>query len=83
MKYIAVSVRDRAADIFGSPAFVPNLGSAIRAFGDAVNGKDSDLSKHPEDFDLYVIGNYDDENGALESSDPKQVAIGKDMKIRE
>lgn len=80
-KYKVVTIRDRAADLYGQPSFVNNLGGAIRSFGDEVRRKDdnNNLYKHPEDFDLYLLGEYDDEKGEFVNEDrPKMIAIGKD-----
>lgn len=81
MKLIVLSVRDRAADCFGQPMFVVSLGGAIRSFGDEINRKDvnNQLSKHPEDFDLYQIGEFDDNSAELIPCKPRQVAVGKDL----
>ncbi|WNK14332.1 MAG: nonstructural protein [Microvirus sp.] len=79
--YRVIAVRDRAADVFGQPVIVANLGSAIRSFGDEVNNEKSAFFGHPDDYDLWEIGSYDDESGTLVSRDKKQIAIGKEMKI--
>lgn len=82
MRLKVVAIRDRAADVYGQPAFVAAIGSAIRGFSDEVNGKDGMLSQHPEDFDLYHLGEYDDATGMFTQDErPKQIAIGKDLKI--
>jgi hypothetical protein len=82
MKLRIIAVRDRAADCFSQPQFVLSLGAAIRAFGDQINdNKDSELAKHPEDFDLYELGEFDDGNADFSLlGDPRQIAIGKDLK---
>lgn len=78
-----LAVRDRAADVYGRPFFTPSLGTAIRSFSDHLNGKeDSEMVKHPEDFDLYHLAVFDDETGQFEClSQPKMIAIGKDTAI--
>lgn len=84
MKYQIVAVRDRAADVYGVPQFVGSLGAAIRAFGDECNREDrtNAFFMHPEDFDLYSLGVYDDATGHFDMLPlTKQIAIGKDMKI--
>lgn len=82
-KLQVLAVRDRAADVFGRPFFSPSVGSAIRSFSDHLNGnEDSEMVKHPEDFDLFHLAVYDDELGLFENFErPKQVAIGKDTAI--
>lgn len=80
-KLYVVAVRDRSADIFTAPSFVPNLGSAIRGFGDEVNraAENNLFYHHPEDFDLYSLGTYDDATGTFDCGVPKQIAVGKDF----
>lgn len=77
-----VCVRDRAADVFGVPNFVGSLGSAVRAFGDEINRADkgNQLFLHPDDFDLYALGTYDDATGNFSCGVPRQIAVGKDLK---
>ncbi|MFM1820807.1 MAG: hypothetical protein RLZZ402_1166 [Bacteroidota bacterium] len=84
MKLIICSVKDRAADAFGRPMFVPSTGVAIRSFTDEVNrsDKDNQLFNHPDDFDLYNLGVFDDSTAVFELLlPPEQLAIGKQVKI--
>lgn len=78
--YVVCAVRDRALDAFMQPLFVPAIGLAVRSFSDEVNRGESPMCAHPEDYDLYHIGQYDDSRGQLMASDPRQIAIGKDVK---
>lgn len=84
MKYVVCAIRDRAADAYAVPVFVASRGSAIRSFSDLVNSdqKDNQVSSHPEDFDLYYLGMYDDSNGMFETGVPEMICIGKDVKVR-
>lgn len=81
MRYKIFAIRDRAADVFGQPMFMPSTGVAIRGFSDEVNrvADNNNLNKHPEDFDLYSLGEYDDETGEFSTTRPTQVAVGKDV----
>jgi len=83
MKLTIMCVRDRALPSFGTPFFQTHIGQAIRSFQDEINNKDgkSPLSAHPEDFDLYHLGFYYDDNATFEllKDGPKQVAVGKDL----
>lgn len=76
-----LSIRDRAADLFGQPMFFGTIGTGIRAFGDEVKRphENNNLNKHPEDFDLYHIADFNDETGEFSTMRPVQVAIGKDF----
>lgn len=81
MRYKVLAVRDRAIDAFGQPFFTNSTGGAIRSFGDEINRADpnNQLNKHPEDFDLYLLGEWDDATGKFDTADASQVAIGKDL----
>ena len=81
MKFQIVAVRDRAADAFQQPFYVAAIGQAIRAFQDGIN-KDEQMMRHPDDFDLYQLGIYDDQIGTFTNIEggPKQIAIGKQLK---
>lgn len=76
------SVRDRAADVFGRPFFTPSRGVAVRSFTDHINSKDdSEMVKHPSDFELYQLADFDDETGKFENLEaPKMLARGEDVK---
>lgn len=37
MIFQILCVRDRAADVFGTPSFHTSIGAAVRAFGDEIN----------------------------------------------
>lgn len=84
MKMHIVAVRDIVANVFGQPMFVGTLGGAIRSFGDqCTNTTDASnvLATHPEDFELYQLGEYNDENARFELlAEPKQIAIGASYK---
>jgi len=84
MRYKIFSVRDRAIDAFGQPFFGSSTGGAIRGFSDEVNraADNNQLHKHPDDFDLYLLGEFDDSTGTFEATRPQQIAVGKDLQIQ-
>jgi len=80
-----VAVRDRAAEAFMRPFFVPSIGVAIRSFGDEINREalDNPMFQHPDDYDLYLLGEYDEDFGYLSQAGNPPVTIlarGKDLK---
>ena len=84
MKYAVCAVKDRAVDAYNRPLYVPTVGVAIRSFTDECNKKDSELHIHPEDYDLYEIGSWDDQTAiysALEA--PRVIARAQDIAIKE
>lgn len=81
MRYFIVGVRDRAADCFSVPMYWPSVGIAIRNFTDEVKrvADNNAFNRHPEDFDLYLFGQYDD-GGKFEIDEtPRMIAVGKDV----
>lgn len=81
MKLQVLATRDIVANVYGQPMFVPHIGMAIRSFGDECKRKEPGnvLAQHPEDFELWHLGEYDDETGALTPfpfSERKQLAVG-------
>lgn len=83
---LVVAVRDGATGLFGQPFFVTARGQAVRAFSDEVNRRapDNDLNKHPEDFELFCLGEFDESSGRFGSlGDPEVLIRGKDAVNRE
>lgn len=75
-----VAVRDSALDAFDRPFFTPSIGVAVRSFGDEIKRPDSPMHKHPEDFELWHLGEYDDTTGRIaQAPDHRQIARGKDF----
>jgi len=76
------SVFDSAAQAYNRPIFVPSTGLAIRSFRDEVNRKadDNTLNSHPSDFELYQVGQFDDQTGDITSMAPSLLARAIDMK---
>lgn len=85
MIYYILTIRDRAANCFDRPSFHLSVGAAVRSFTDEVNraAQDNMLYKHPEDFDLFVLGEYDDNSAKFVCGEPRQVAVGKDVRVKE
>lgn len=78
------SIRDRATDSFGQPMFLVSHGQAIRSFTDEVNRQDKDnqLYQHPDDFDLYFLGEFDTSKAAFNTQGPEMILVGKSAAIR-
>lgn len=85
MRYKILAVRDRAIDSYGQPFFSGSTGGAIRSFADEINRRSdtNQLNKHPEDFDLFLLGEFDDQTGEFDSCRPAQIAVGKDLVLKE
>jgi hypothetical protein len=82
MKLVIVVIRDIVANVYAQPQFVASLGGTIRGFGDEINraAEDNPLYKHPEDFEMFTLGVYDDSDASFELTKPVSVAVGKNLK---
>lgn len=68
------SVRDSKGEIYNPPFFNKTHGEAERNFRELANDEKSMVSKYPEDYDLYYLGNYDDQTGKFQAEDtPKHI----------
>ncbi|WNK13657.1 MAG: nonstructural protein [Microvirus sp.] len=80
MKHQIVVVYDRATEAYGRPVFVNALGAAMRSFGDEARNPETEICKHPEDYELYLLGEYDDQDGTFSTIVPHRLARAQDLK---
>lgn len=69
------SIRDTKGEIFNPPYYAKTHGEAERQFKTLTNDPKSTINQYPEDFDLYYLGDYDDQTGKLKSLDTPQHLI--------
>lgn len=53
------SIFDTKTGSYSQPFYSPSKGDAIRTFIDLANDKHIQIGKHPEDFTLFEIGEFD------------------------
>jgi hypothetical protein len=65
MRQLIFAVRDIQVGSFNRPFYAPSKGAAIRSFNDEVNRDSADnvMFHHSQDFELYFLGEFDDESG--------------------
>jgi hypothetical protein len=81
MKLNVYSIFDSAAKAYTSPFFMHNDGLAIRAFQDNVNAEqENNISKHPDQFTLFKIGEFDDSTGEIKTDLVKSLGTGLEYK---
>lgn len=76
MIHTVCAVYDAASCAFMPPFCVQREGIAIRAFTDAVNSRNHPLSEHPEDYTLYLIGEFNDTTGEFTNSHHQKLQTG-------
>lgn len=69
------SVYDVKSGAYGNPLVIISKAAAIRSFSDSVNDPQSDFSKHPEDYSLNYIGEWDPLTGLVSSAKVPEVVI--------
>lgn len=82
-----VAVKDLGAQAFMRAAPVPHTNTAVRSFMDEVNrkpadGQTNDLYTHSQDFELYLVGEFDDSTGTFSNNKelPKLLSRGVEVK---
>jgi len=63
---ILVALYDRATEAFAPVMTVHTRGEAIRSFRNECQNKQSPIAQHPTDYELWQIGQYNDQTGEIE-----------------
>lgn len=66
MIVLVCSVKDAKVGTFGGLMCFRSRGEAVRMFGDMCKDAQLPFGKHPEDYDLYCFGAFDDNGGSFE-----------------
>lgn len=64
------SIYDRKAVQYHPPFFASTDGAAVRSLSDLVNDTNTQVGRHPNDYVLFFIGDYDDQKGAMRPVSP-------------
>lgn len=79
-----VAVRDSKMPVYMRPFTVPHKGAAIRGFMDAVNTpSDEPIYKHYRDFDLCLLGTFDEDTGEIAPLLPSPVILAAGVDVRQ
>ncbi len=82
MKQFVFAVYDSKSEMFNQPMFFKAKGEALRAFTDEANREDSAIFKHPGDYTLFLIGDYNVDTGLLTPM-PTPVSLGLGLEYQE
>lgn len=75
MSIQAYSVFDTKSLQYHLPWFQPTDGAAVRILHDLVNDPNTQMGRHPSDFVLYCIGDYDALTGQMAPVSPLRHVI--------
>lgn len=92
MEQKVFSVYDEKAEAFLPPFFLPTIGIAARAMTDCVNDPGHQFAKHPSDYTLFLLAEFDDSTGyfhemkkplgsLVEYKNSEQVVLEKGLEI--
>lgn len=77
MIHSVFSVYDTKAGAYLPPFILPRAEMAKRIFSDCINSKDHQFGLHPEDYTLFHLGNWDDENAQYHTKPaPTSMGVG-------
>lgn len=79
MRKVVCLLRDEVATTFGTPITFDSIDFAVRSFGDLLSDRSTLPGKHPADFALYKIAEYDDVTGDLYPCDRVVISRGSDF----
>lgn len=65
MEFKMFSIMDTKAAVFHPPFFKQTHAEAERDFANLANNQQTSIGQNPEDFDLYIVGTYDDQTGKM------------------
>jgi len=73
--YQVFAIFDSKVQVFSPPQFARTTGEMVRTVCDTLASGESMLSRHPEDFALYDLGQYDDATAAFELKPPASLGL--------
>lgn len=76
MKFFLYSLKDTKAGIWLQPMPQRHDTEAQRALVSLMASTDCNVSRFPGDYDLYLIGSFDDTTAMLEAINPKHLMSG-------
>lgn len=69
------SMYDSAAQLFLTPMFLPTEQMAIRALSDEMRNPDSTIVRHHQDYAMYYLGIFNDDDGTFDVATIPQVVV--------
>lgn len=76
MKYPIYCIRDQKVGFQPQLLLEQSDQAAIRGFSYAINGNDGLMNYSPSDFDLFKVGEFDNEKGELIPCVPENIVSG-------
>jgi len=76
MLHSIFSIYDSKIEAYLPPFFMQTKAASIRAITDTMQDQQHPFSKHPEDYTLFFLGTYDDNNSKFDIEiTPQSLAV--------
>ncbi len=82
MKTKMFVIFDSKANAYLQPWFLSQDGMALRVFSDCVNDKEHNFGRHPEDYTMFRIGEFNDQDANIDWEAPKSMGNGIEFVIQ-
>ena len=79
MRLNVYTIFDTATGAYMRPFYMQSDGQATRAFKDLAVAADHEIGKHPEDYSLWRIGQFNDNKGVLVPEDKECLATALEL----
>lgn len=82
MKYIVFAIKDKALDSFSAPFTQATIEAGLRMWRDLVlfGSEDNRYRRTPEDFTLYMVGEFDDDTAEFTDAVNVRLASAAEVK---
>ncbi|AXL15265.1 nonstructural protein [Microviridae sp.] len=61
------AIYDEKSEAYLQPFFMDTNGQAIRAITDCLSDPDHNFARHPSDYTLFIIGEFDNNTASIDS----------------
>lgn len=83
MKLNAYSLFDNKALQYHPPFYTSTDAAAVRMVRDLVDDLATNVGRHPKDYTLYFVGEYDDSNGLFMAQQPLRFVVDAVALVRQ
>lgn len=79
MRLHIYTVFDKAVNAFMQPFYARSAGEAIRSFTELANDKTTNVGRHPNDYILFGLGEFDDQAGQFHGIEPYRMVAAHEV----
>ena len=82
MKNLIFALYDKKAHAYTTPFYLQTKEMAVREFSNMANNKDTQVGLNPEDWNLFYMGEYDQQKGMFELVEPYSLGNALEYKTQ-